>query len=1170
MNNRWISIRRQARALLQRYDEIARAEGLPLAFTSERGSSAVLKHILEKCFDRPYNISRERNFPPNVKGKINEQIRTVSVDRNLPRTLQDFIIAHEIAHLWLKHSPRPCSGGAANVVLAPLGSAMPPETDKTINQEPYAGDLECRDGVVPSYRENDRIELEANIFASELLAPLSLVRGRLENNADWEVAEFAAYFGVSEDAMRNQLMAALIACPQPDTIEQELVSKPPLQLDPKQRDAVVCPTPALIVAGPGAGKTGVLTERYIHLVQQEKVAPSRILALTFSNKAAAEMHERITARLPDLAHEVVVHTYHSYGRLLLQGYGTHIELDEEPSILSETDSFVLARNNIHDLPMGEFANLNDPTRSLGLLIGKVQSLKEAQISPEEFESRVIKWAREIKKNENYKGTQDWKTAVQCRDIAKFYKAYEKLRLAKGCVDYADLISLAISLFSVENVAPALRGLYDRVLVDEFQDVNRACGQLVQLTDGGRGIVWAVADPRQTIYSFRGASVSHLARFEQDFPGAKITFLDVNYRSVEEIVRAGDAIQLPLIAQSKVFSPPPMRADKGLSQDNAPVVTVSECPARGQEIAHLVGNVAHAIETVVPDQVAILCRDKWRAKDICQALEDAGIPTSWSGQLEEQDAFKDMMAVLQLATNQPQSLLRLNGMEEHRLCETDTQLILHAAGKKGGHLYQALLDARHGLLPDVSLEGRAKAEQLRRLSYKLAAHHKKWKRTAWQILSIYLLEESRWLREKLASPTPENRRYIAAMCQVIALAREFGHKSSFAGAKDVRSFLDYVASARESKSLPSVDSTEVIADAVNVLTIHKSKGLQWDVVFVPHWRERTVGQRPEDAAIPHHLMGIDTKHKTSDDKYSEACLNYVAVTRAKERLFLSTFTSIDDYSQQSPFLPQIVEALERTGDVTHLRPRGAFWRPQAETYPLTPFEDEHIPYSMIRQYEYCPRRAKYDYLYNLRTESTGFRFFKRQLGKALEWIADEIGENRRPTPAEVEQRIDSLWEENTRSMQKMSRLYRDQALLCASAFARRLTPGVKVILGQVWDLEVPNTIPPVKIAFKVDERQETSPPKICLHKLELKHPNHHRDNVWSLYATLIADGHIEFELAYLALDDQTPIDLEKWGQSRIEQLYKRAKSIRKGEFPPTPKGRGKEMCHRCPYNLTCPA
>lgn len=1161
-----MTIRRQARELLEHYEKFACSRDLPSAFTTEGGSYRVLAEILKHCFDQSYNLAFKRTLPLNRRGEVNGT--TVSVDRSQTETRRRFIISHEIGHIKLKHQPRGTK---------PFFQ----DTDDTLDEEPHQGELICRDGIAPAYRENDRYELEANIFAAELLAPLHIIKAKIEDDENWTVAGLAGYFGLSEGAMRNQLIAALIACPHPDVLEKPVEQTPELspylQVKGKQKEAVECATPALVIAGPGAGKTGVLSARYIRLVQEEGVSPSRILSLTFSNKAAAEMHERITRDLPDHAHEVQVYTYHSYGRFLLQSYGHTIGFEEEPAVLSDADSFVLARDHIHELSMGRFANLNDPTQHLEPLIARIQTLKEAQIKPAEFTHRVRTWGRQLKKLkesaiDTVSWQEDWKTALQCRDLAVFYHAYEVLRLKMNYVDYADLINVAISLFDNAEVAQTISGLYDHILVDEFQDINRSCGQLVHKTDGGRGIVWAVADPRQSIYSFRGASIFYLARFQQDYLGAKIHFLDKNYRSVKEIVDVGDAIQFPSVVNGEAFCPPPLEADKG-NAAQSPAVTVSVCQTEGHEIAQMVKDVTEVIRTIPPDKVAILCRDKWLARRICLALEENGIATNWSGQLEEQDAFKDLMAVLQLAANQPQALLRLARMKEHFLCEDDLRIILRATGEKGVPLYRVLIEARDGLIPDVSDAGRQMADQLRKLSYALSLPHKhNGKRTAWQVLAIYLLEKSRWLREKLSDLTPENRRYLATMCQVIDLAREFSYKGTFSRSKDTRAFLDYVASARESAKLPCLDSTAVISDAVNVLTMHKSKGLQWHTVFVPHWRQKTK-LRHSQVPLPKHLWHPDPSRADADEIYSEACLYYVASTRAEERLFLSTFTQDKPGTQTTllPYLEQVINTLRPLSGLEYREPRIMPWKQSWPFQPLTPFEENIIPYAMLRQYEYCPRRAKYDYFYGLRTESGGFRFFKRQLHKALLWIAERSEQNMKPTTAEIEDKIEELWVEDSRSKRRMAKLYQPQALRCALAFAGRIPLGVSIRLNAVRTLQVPNTVPSVAVEFKIDELEDTVPRIARLHRLDAQYDKHFEDTIWSLYSHLAGEEDVTFTLSYLAHDEEIELDLlnyPEWTEEKLKELFARVRHIQAGQFKPKPKVFG--MCHRCPYNLTCPA
>lgn len=1195
MNDRWIAIRRQAHDLLEKYDEVARSRGLPLAFTQEGGSHRVLDDLLRYCFEEEYVVVRNcRNLPTNVQGRLDPN-GTVFINRNAAQIRKAFIAAHETGHLRLKHPLRPLHTGVAGSFLSGHDAHHPiafEDTEATVNDQPCASELISRDGVAPAYRERDRFELEANIFAAELLAPLHVVRRYIEfHKEDWTVEKMAAYFGLSHGAMMNQLVAALISCPRPDALEKSAQGQPlelrdRLKLNDGQKDAAYCQPPALVIAGPGAGKTGVLTARYVHLVNEDKVPPRRILAVTFSNKAAAEMQERISRDLSDHAHEIQIFTYHSFGRFLLQSYGPHIGLEEDPVVLSEADSFVLARNHIHELPMGQFTNFSDPTRHLDQLLTRVKSLKEEQISPDEFARRVEKWSNELHVldvsdygedalEEHGKNKED---AAKCLDLAGFYAAYEELRDRKKHVDYADLINLAISLFDVPEVAATISGLYDHILVDEFQDVNTSCGQLIHKVDAGRGIIWAVADPRQSIYGFRGASLSHLARFEKDYPGAQVKKLEINYRSVEEVVRAGDAIQFPLVADGKAFVAPKLRADKG-SSPNLPVVRVDICSTEAQEIAQLVKNVAEVVKTIPANEVAVLCRDRWFAKNICLALEEAGINTNWSGQLEAQDAFKDMMSVLQLSVNQPQALLRLAHKPEHYLCEADLRLILRDAGRQGNKLHKALKDAEDGTLEGVTEEGRQMAGRLRRLSYDLAKVYNDRQCSPWEVLASYLFEKSHWLREKLSNLTPENRRYLAAMCQVINLAREFSGKGTFSPKKDTRAFLDYVASARESSKLPCSDSTSTMTDAVNVLTMHKSKGLEWPVVFVPCWRGKSgSSSRRDDVPLPFHLVRADVSGKEADDAYNEACLYYVSITRAEKQLFLSTYTQEKEKGKTVPlpYLRHIVDALKPSGALEIHRSSEGEWKRKYPRYELTPFEEQVIPYAMIRQCEYCPRRAKYDYVYELRSESGGFRFFKRQLREALSWVADLTGQGIRPTEDEVQLRVEELWAETSRSQQKMTRLYQEQAFKCAKSFAARLPLNIKVELDGVWEWDVPNIQPPTTIAFKVDELEKSSTPVARLHRLDIEHPAHLEDPIWSLYAALaLAEGmeEMEFGLSYLANDEEVPQDLlnaQHWVDRHRAKLRRVVGQIRLGDFKPIPRDFNFSACHRCPYNLICPA
>lgn len=1194
MNDRWTAIRRCAREVLARYERKTQFnDALPKAFTPERGCHAILREIVRHAFPDEFFLKLNcRTLPDNVDGRLDYGSRAIQVRADVEGVRKPFIAAHEVGHLELKHPLRHLCRDAKGSASDADQNQEPSAHDDgaaTLDDQAHPGALNCRDGVAAAYRERDRLELEANIFAAELLAPLDRVRARIAADSTWTVESLASYFGLSKDAMRNQLVAAFIACPRPDVLGDNQDKAEPidestprvelpdyLKLDDSQRQAAHAKTPALTVAGPGAGKTRVLTARHVHLVRDEGIEPRRILALTFSNKAAAEMQERLIAALPDQAHEIQVFTFHSFGRLLLQSYGHTLGMEDDPTVLTDADGFVLARSHLHELPLGQFANLNEPTQHLEAVLARVARLKEEQISPKEFERRVRRWQNELEAQlepassaERIRWHESRDIAAKCGDLAAFYAAYEELLHRAGYVDYADLINRAVDLFDHPEVAALIRADYERILVDEFQDVDASCGRLVQAVDGGRGILWAVADPRQNIYGFRGASLAHLVRFESDYPGAQIKFLEVNYRSVEEVVVAGNAIRFPPVTGGQAFQVPPLRADRG-EGGAAAAVRVSLAGSRGEEIAELVAQVREVAQEVPREQIAVLCRDKWWAKDICAALEEADIATNWSGQPEEQDAFKDMMAVLLLATNQPQALLRLGRIAEHQLEEHEIQIILRKAGEENNRLHVGLLAAKNGELEGISAIGQLAAKQLGRLWSEFRRLP-----NAWCVLAAYLFERTRWLRAKLDDPSPRARRYLATVCQVIDLAREFSLKGSFAQAKDTPAFLDYIASAREFSRLPCADSTPVIADAVNVLTIHKSKGLEWPVVFVPGWTTSS-NSRADDVPLPAHLVHQDGSALAGDEAYNQACLYYVATTRARNQLLLSRSDSIN--SDPVPHLDEIAESLQPRGLLRCDNVRRTPWRrPLAVASGRVRLTENLIPYAMIRQYEYCSQRAKYDYVYGLRAESGGYLFFSRQLQHALEWIADESANGQVPSGDEIQDKIEELWARDKKPHRRLSPLYRGQALHCAQSFAARLVPGVKIDLKQEWHVPLPDANPhaePVSIVVKVDEIEWGEPIIARLHRLDEQHLKHEADPILSLYALLpLNDGNsegIEFRMNYLKNGEEKVLNLrdDPHIEKRRKQIFAAAHAIRNGLFEPKPSNW--KMCHRCSYNLICPA
>ncbi|MBV9470978.1 MAG: UvrD-helicase domain-containing protein, partial [Abitibacteriaceae bacterium] len=466
MSDQWTAIRQSARQVLDRYERCARKFGRPPAFTTERGSYAILKDIARVGLGEKYYVLHDHDIPNSVFSRLNLSAKSISVCAQLDAPKQAFVTAHAIGHLALHHAPTYLSNEKDNPLDLTDGEWVPQSVadiiedgPAQINEQPHAGSLMGQHGPLGAYRDRERLELEANVFALELLAPLEKIRAKTTAGPDWTVEGLATYFGLSHETMRHQLVAALLICPCPDPLEKEkpaddfqsaaqspfenlpaassssdnateLDNLPPfLSLDPQQRAAAEVAAPALVVAGPGAGKTRVLTARFVHLVQSG-VAPNRILALTFSNKAAAEMQERLSAALPQHAPDIQVFTFHSLGLQLLSAYGSYLGYDKTPRVLSDSDAFVLLRSCLERLPLGQFHNLADPTQFLEPLLTRIGRLKDDLISPTDFRQRVASWHQQLQQQQpadpvaEVHHQEHLATASKCLDLAAIYETYQ--------------------------------------------------------------------------------------------------------------------------------------------------------------------------------------------------------------------------------------------------------------------------------------------------------------------------------------------------------------------------------------------------------------------------------------------------------------------------------------------------------------------------------------------------------------------------------------------------------------------------------------------------------------------------------------------------------------------------------------------------------------------------
>ena len=359
--------------------------------------------------------------------------------------------------------------------------------------------------------------------------------------------------------------------------------------------------------------------------------------LTFSNKAAGELSERIAAVHPEAASAMWIGTFHAFGLDIVRRYHRQLGFAAEPRMMDRSEAIAIMEKEYLALALTHYREIMNPAKPLKEMLGAISRAKDEVADHERFaELAQAMLDRAV--------DPDARMAAQrCIEIGLVYRRYEEMKQAAGAVDFGDLVSLPVKLLDSDpEVVAVLRGKYTHVLVDEYQDVNRSSVRLLQrLTDGGRNL-WAVGDARQAIYRFRGASSYNMSRFvTDDFPGATGGRLKVNYRSTPEIVRAFSAFGQGMRAGSNDAS---LGADRPASGNDPEHVTFGdnddEADALADEIARLSTDVAFRDH-------AVLCSGNDRLTRIGRELERRGIPVLYLGNLFERPEIKDLLSLLSL-------------------------------------------------------------------------------------------------------------------------------------------------------------------------------------------------------------------------------------------------------------------------------------------------------------------------------------------------------------------------------------------------------------------------------------------------------------------------------------------------------------------------------------------
>ncbi|WP_116112604.1 DNA helicase PcrA [Austwickia chelonae] len=655
--------------------------------------------------------------------------------------------------------------------------------------------------------------------------------------------------------------------------------------------------PLLIVAGAGSGKTRVLTHRIAYLMAERGVKPWEILAITFTNKAAAEMRERVSALVGPSARSMWVSTFHSACVRILRRESDRVGLPSNFSIYDSADSQRLMAMVLREMDLDP---KRYPPRSFS---AQVSNLKNELVDEETFASRVSE------------------TNPAERVLAEAYSGYQRRLRQAHALDFDDLIMTTVNILQAfPEVAEHYRRRFKHVLVDEYQDTNYAQYVLVKElvgTDAPQaghrpGELCVVGDADQSIYAFRGATIRNIVEFEQDYPQARTILLEQNYRSTQTILRAANAV----ISQNTSRRPKNLWTDSGEGAKIVGYVADSE----HDEAAFIARRIDELGDRhgVRPGDVAIFYRTNAMSRALEEVLVRVGLPYKIVGgtRFYERREVKDALAYLRVIANPADTvnLRRILNVPKRGIGDRAEACIASLAERDGITFAEALVRPEDA--PGLATRSAAAITRFVGLLDELRAVDESGAGVAAVVGAV--VERTGYLEELRNSRDPQDENRIENLAELVAVAQEFdearvaedGAPSSTALAE----FLEQVALVADSDDIPD-DPQAQAQGVVTLMTLHTAKGLEFPVVFL-------VGM--EDGVFP-HVRSLGETQELEEERR----LAYVGITRARERLHLTRAATrsawgAPQYNPASRFLDEVpaeVIEWERSGPLPGARGAG---------------------------------------------------------------------------------------------------------------------------------------------------------------------------------------------------------------------------------------------------------
>ncbi len=802
-----------------------------------------------------------------------------------------------------------------------------------------------------------------------------------------------------------------------------------LNLNEKQKLAVEHKKGALlIIAGAGTGKTAVITQRILHIINSKWAKPNEILALTFTDKAANEMLERVEEDLPLGYGDIWISTFHSFCDRILKQEGYHIGLDSNYKMMSSAEGYIFLRKNLFDLSLKKFRPYGNPTKFIDDILSHFSRLQDEDVSPEEY----IGYAKSLSKN----GDAQKEEYEDTLELATVYDEYTKLKIANSKIDFGDLILLTIKLFREKpNVLKRYQDKFKYILVDEFQDTNYTQSVLVNILSGldpkkDLGKIGSinpnltvVGDDDQAIYKFRGAAISNILQFKQYYPKSKEVVLTDNYRSRQEILDSAYGLikhnnPYRLEVTEKVDKRLISKTSFEPDDDIVNLITAGSEDAESEWIAkEILTLTGYGKEGAVdstqkfnergqstfvelqPDRkykfsdIAILVRANAHADSIVQNLRYLGIPYKLGGSrglyfrdeimvlisfLKVLTDYKDEVSMFRVISMPQWGLTSREFLDLNRVSREDRVSVFEELEGMFGVSIGSSMEFNINNMGDKIFSTDAKEGIKKFLTiFNRCVEMLKENSSVGEIL-FHFVQESGYIQDMLKEESNQTEFKINNLSKFFNTIKEYEKSNP---ESNIYEYVDYLKYSIEVGDSPLVDQMDLGQyDAVNILTVHSAKGLEFPIVFLvnlvsdrfPSQNRRDTIPIPQDL-IKESLSGLD---ENEEHLQEERRLFYVGATRAKEKLYLTAANFYGNAKRKKKSSIFLNEILDRDISEEFNNPKVVKSEDDINMYTSKEkdqyLEDiklevgKKVSYSQINTYQDCPKKYEFSYVLQIPT------------------------------------------------------------------------------------------------------------------------------------------------------------------------------------------------------------